>query len=343
MTPYQHHGRGTFVIDLRFDGVGRIKRASGTKNKRLWNDLKAMCRALYRGGRRDVLVAIRDGNLSFLEVWEHYRLGDWEKIPTAETMTRLDLAVGQWLERIRCGEDHLKSLHRSWGALLELAPKDATLRAVPEIVKAYRLEMEGEHHRTFNLARSAAQSFVRDLLGRDHRLWWAIHGTPTLSRQSLRRHHPCGVDEARELALRLGTKAGPMWWTLCTTGMGRKEYWGDWQVLGNRIAIHGTKREGRDRVVPMIAIPVRPMLTYWGFRQALRRLNVPQTLYDGRRTYSHLLETAQIPRTRRKLYMGQGKRDVLDLYEDHDVTTYLDGDAAKLRALLGAPAMWVVK
>jgi hypothetical protein len=42
------------------------------------------------------------------------------------------------------------------------------------------------------------------------------------------------------------------------------------------------------------------------------------------------MEEAGIPRTRRRLYLGHGAKDVTDLYEVHDVTAYLAEDAARL-------------
>jgi hypothetical protein len=345
MTPYKSHGRGTFEIDLRFAGVGRIHRASGTNDRKLLDELKVMCRTLYKAGRRDVLLALRDGKMSFLEVYSHFRLGEWERIPSAETMMSVDKVVDPWLERIDCSAAHRASLRRSWDELKALAPANPTLEDVPGMVRAFRDAKEGKHHRTYNLARTAAQALVRDKLGKDHRLWYAIAGIPTL-RESRKKGNPCTIDEARALAVELGRKAGAIWWTMCTTGMGRLEYWqqegSTWEVDGDAVRIHGTKRPGRDRIVPRISVPVRPELTYWGMRQALRRAECLQTVRDGRRSYANILEEAGITRTRRRLYMGHTTRDVLDLYEDHDVRKYIQDDGDRLRELLGAPIMWKV-
>lgn len=52
--------------------------------------------------------------------------------------------------------------------------------------------------------------------------------------------------------------------------------------------------------------------------------------YDLRRTYATWMEAAQIPRTRRRQYMGHSTGDVTDIYEQHEVDQYLIDDAAKL-------------
>jgi integrase len=59
------------------------------------------------------------------------------------------------------------------------------------------------------------------------------------------------------------------------------------------------------------------------------------TVYDLRRTYANWLEAAGIPRTRRRMYLGHGARDVTDLYESHEVKAFLVEDAAKLRRFVG--------
>ena len=194
--------------------------------------------------------------------------------------------------------------------------------------------MEGAHHRTFNLAKSAAMAFLRDVLGRTA-LWSDVAAIPMLP-VTRRKGHPCTVTEARAIAEQLGSKAGPMWWAMCITGMGKSEYlYRPWVVRDDHIEIPGTKRAGRDRIVPLIEIPARPTLTYAGFNSARRYRNVSHTLYDARRTYAHWLEMAGIPRSRRHAYMGHKTRDVLDLYEDHGPLVYVKDDAQKLRKLLG--------
>jgi hypothetical protein len=57
--------------------------------------------------------------------------------------------------------------------------------------------------------------------------------------------------------------------------------------------------------------------------------------YDLRRSDATWLETAGIPRTRRRLYLGHGTRTVTDLYERHQVEAFLAEDGARLRSFIG--------
>ena len=67
----------------------------------------------------------------------------------------------------------------------------------------------------------------------------------------------------------------------------------------------------------------------------MTKIGAPITPYDLRRTYMKWLELAVIPRTRRRLYMGHGAKDVSDLYETYEVTEFLIADAKKIRIALG--------
>ena len=115
--------------------------------------------------------------------------------------------------------------------------------------------------------------------------------------------------------------------------LGPTEYWGKWEDRGDRILIHGTKRSGRERFVPRFCAIGPPYFEYPAFRGALRDAGDPEVKpYDLRRSYANWLESAGIPRTRRKLYLGHGATDVTSLYEWHEVDKFLVEDAAKLRA-----------
>lgn len=67
MTPYQSNRRGSLILDRVFRGVGRLRRATGTKSVKLFEKFDKMLTTLYEGGRRDILISIRDGRLTILE------------------------------------------------------------------------------------------------------------------------------------------------------------------------------------------------------------------------------------------------------------------------------------
>jgi integrase len=335
MTPHQSNRRGSLILDRVFKGVGRVRRAAGTKNPKLFEKFDAMLSTLYEGGRRDVLISIRDGRLSILEVWEQFRLGHWDEIPTREHLEPLQRTFEAWTDEYDCSDKHRKSLKDSCNYLVGAAPKNARVVDLPEAVRAFRKQTV-DRARTFNLARSAAQAFLRSTLGRHSRLWQEVATIQT--RKVVAKFHKNPQTVAGALAIRdqLEPNAAAIWWTLCTTGMRPAELWGEWSVEGDRIKIIAAKKRERVvRFVPLLVTPTAPTMMPSGFDSALGRLGVKVAPYDGRRSYANWLEAAGIPRTRRKLYLGHGQTDVTDLYEWHEVKAFVVDDRAKLQAHIG--------
>jgi len=107
-------------------------------------------------------------------------------------------------------------------------------------------------------------------------------------------------------------------------GDGGKRILGQWSVRVDRVHIEGTKRAGRVRDVPLIRAPAVPRIHRRTFGDKLHERTRDFTTYDLRRTYATWLEDAGIPRTRRRMYLGHGERDVTDLYEARDVADFLE-------------------
>ncbi len=335
MTPHRDNQRGTLVLDRRFPGVGRIKRASGTTDGKLFNSLNLMLDTLWNMGRADLLLAIQAGRLHPMIVWAAFRRGALHELPDEISLTGLAGAVETWRLDLDCSAKHRSRLGQVFNALA--MPGNATLSDLPRLLKAYRFTARAAgHHRSFNLARAGVQAFLRDEVGKSHSLYAAATDVRSL-RVERREGNPQSPEEAR--AIRDALKQhGPSWWAMCCTGMMPDEYWGlKWRVGPNYVRILGTKREARKRDVPLICAPVVPSTkTSSGFAQALRKVTGGDVQpYDGRRTFMHWMEEAGITRTRRRMYMGHAVKDVADLYERHELARFLDDDGAKIRAYLG--------
>lgn len=338
-------GRGSFRLDRVFVGVGRISRASGTTDARLFKQLDQMLTSLHLAGRADVLAQVQSGTLRPLEVWAHFRSGKWHEIPAAGHLQPLSAVMPVWAETHQASPAHRRDRMGHVKALLVHARPGATLEDLPAVVAAYRSACEREGiGRTFNKARAAAQAFVRSTqaLGKHDPIWQRISAIRVLATTPKLDRHPVGVAEAKRVRKLLGGEAGRIWWDLCTSGMGPKEYWEDgWErerTLGG-LRIFGKKRKGRRRVVPLVLLPQRPMLTRDGMQSALRRLvrrgGPKVTLYVPRKSWTNWMVTARIPRNRRKSYLGHGG-DITDLYERPELRAWLRQDAAALKRVLRA-------
>lgn len=333
MTPHKNANRGTLILDRQFRGVGRIKRASGTNDPKMFKLMDSMLSTLRQSGRIDILQAIYSGALTPLEVWSRYRLGDLDRLPTVETLKLLKPSLEGWLTSAESGQWNRQSRKYAIAAILRLAKRSATVQDLPNLLRDYSAKAKGPA--MFNRTRAAMLAFVRDTVGKSH----PIHGRlmdVRVKKERKREGNPQTVEQLTILAGKLHPAEAAIAWAMALTGMGPGELWGSWTLMPDRIHIRGTKREGRVRDIPLVRSISKPTRTYRSFLDAVGEAS-DQTVkpYDLRKTFATWMEEAGIPRTRRKLYMGHGNTDVTDLYERHDVTRFLKEDGAKLRGLLG--------
>ena len=334
MTPFRSHGKGTYVLKGTFAGV-RVERASGTHDPRRLEDLHAMCRTLADAGRLDVLEDLRDGRVRLLGVWRHYRGGDWSRIPTAEHAKPLQETFEAWRETVP-GERHRSDLALALKQLLAHVRPSATVADLVPAVSSFRVRCARLGvGRQFNKVRDAASAFVKATLTRKHPLYQAIRAIDGLPVTRRFPKHPQTPGEARVIAETLGCPAGSVWWILCCTGMGPKEFWTDgWAIEDGHLHVHGQKRAGRDRLVPLIVEVEQTNLTRAAFELRLKRSGLGVTPYDARRSFANWMDQAGILEVNQQAYLGHGPKTITDLYRWHDVVRFLDEDAEKLVGFL---------
>jgi integrase len=331
MVHKQKRGR-SYVLDRQFKGVGRIKRASGTDDPRMFKLLDGMVGTLYKAGRVDILQAVQRGKLTLLEVWSRYRLGELDRLPTVETMRPLKAEMEAWVENADTGTWNRQSRRYGVRAILRLAKKDATVQDLPDLLRAYANTARGAT--MFNRARSAAQAFIRDTIGKSHPLYARARDVRA-KRIRTREGNPQTPQQLTVLTEKLHPAFAEIAWSMALTGMLPGELWGNWTQYRDRIHIHGTKRKGRKRDIPFVRSITKPSRKYRPFLEALGEASGQTVLpKDLRNTFANWMESAQVPRTRRKLYMGHGSTDVTDIYERHEVTQFLLADGARIRGFL---------
>lgn len=319
----------TKEFDRRFRHVGRIKRAWGTSHKPTIKAMEQMLDGLFQRGRLDILRWLQDKTYTPLEVYDAWRVNDLERLPTAATLAPLKETFEKWVSKKECSASHRLSLSQSLRHLLKASRSNPSVGDLPSVLSVVREKMQGKHPRSFNLARAAAQAFVKSTLKRSHPIYAAIGDIDPLPIVAQRGKHPATPTELAAITAKLDPQHSGIMWGMATTGMGPSEFWGKWEVRDDRILIHGTKRAGRERFIPRFTTVIRPAVLYPAFRRALAKHSALKP-YDLRRTYANWLESSGIPRTRRKLYLGHGASDVTDLYEWQQVEAFLAEDADRL-------------
>lgn len=350
MTPHKHSRKVTERIDRMFAGVGRIARAYGTSKPALRRKINRMLTALEDEGRLDLLRALRDRKLTPLQLYDAYQRHTLHQLPTADAAKPLALAWLRWTLDKECSLEHKRSLVQSLRHLLnaDVASPfgDAKLEEVakglprktiadlPDCVTATRKRLAA-HPRSFNLARSAAQAFLRETFKRSHPLWRDVTDVEPLVAKAQRLKRPQTAAGLVDLCKTVDADVEAAIWSMATTGMGPKEYWGGWEHRPHGIHIYGTKREGRDRDIPDLGYCSRPQLSRQAFEDRLvEQTGAAITPYDLRRSFSNWLEAAGIIRARRRMYMGHGPKDSTDLYEWHEVVQFLAADTERLKTWL---------
>lgn len=327
----------TLPIDVRIKGIGRIQFRSGTRDRKLRDRLADMLRVLPRQGHLELVRDLKSGRRTVLEVYDHFVHDTLDQLAGPSLDVPLLSAMESWLDRFGKSAQHVQSYR---DALSHLNPsRKALIRDLPYLLGEYRGACL-ETPRKFNVGRSMCLAFVRDTAGKHKSIYLDVQNVGSLTEAKQGRK---GLPLADALQLRdtLRPNAARCWWSMCLTGMNPKEYWGRWEVLSDRIRIHGTKRIGRSRDVPLIDYPVRPELKTWGFSTAMRTTGfVP---YQGRKTYGVWLDSIGLPKGRHDAYMGHGPRSMRDLYSAPEIAGFLQQDAQALRALLPQGGMRLVK
>lgn len=333
----------SLYVDRIFRGVGRIRRATGTSRPAVRNKINRMLTALAEDGRVETLRSVRDGNLDLMTLYAAYQAKEIDLLPQGKAAESLAVAWTRWVREKDCGDEHRRSLMKALPYLK--ASEGAMVADVPVLLAAARTRLL-DRATTFRLLRAACQGFIRSHLKKSHPLYAAVGDVPAMRVRPTVRRHPATVAELRLVAARMAPGHAAILWGMALTGMRPKEYWGPWSVDGHGVKIDGTKTRGAVRFVPLVSPIEPPRLAFVTFRHVLRVASDRQmSPYDLRRTYSNWIEGAGIQRTRRRLYMGHGNKDLTDLYEWHEVTAFLADDAAKIRAFVGSetPGLKIAK
>ena len=343
----------TLRLDRVFPGLGRIAVYTRTTRRSVFNELDAMLTVLFTAGRYDLLGELRDAakrplgqRLTPLFLLDAFRRGRLDQLPTTTSLRPLVESFRAWTVggNTRKGEPWSRwyaQAHRSVEhRIIAKARPGAPVAELPLLLAVHR-RAYANRKKTFDNDRTILLGFARDVCGRQSACYLQVAAVEPYRPGRMNKTHPQTVAELTawttapdaDTAAKVDPDTAACCWAMATTGMGPGEYWGSWERRLDRIVIHGTKREARERVVPDLGRCTEPPRIS---RQAFEDRLAEQTggafkPYDLRRTFVNWLEEAGVKRTRRRIYLGHKVRDVTDLYEDHDVTQFLREDAKVVR------------
>lgn len=362
MTPHKYTAGGSFVIDRRFRHLGRVHLASGIKSPatfRAFDDALTVMAADPVG--REWIRAMVRREAAPLDVWGAYRDGKWRQPPNPDTAKALVAAIAQWREdkKGEVSDDTYRVRRELVTRVTAAARSGATIAELPTVLRDLKRRMKAAPA-TFNLLRNYARAFVRDTLGTRHEIYQTIKhdvgpiAIPGHARKKERKRHPLTPAQVLLLASKFSTRKagggegapghGHVAIGMALTGMHPKEYFGAWDQAPTYVHVHGTKREGRERMVPKLfpsalwphPVLKRPTITKHSFERAFaaarQAAKLSCTPLDLRRSFANWMESAGLERTRRRIYRGHGPKDIGDLYETREILEHLAEDGARLIA-----------
>jgi hypothetical protein len=275
---HQSNARGSLVLDKRYRGIGRLKRATGTRDEKQFGLYVAMCDAFYAAGAEAWLKALMrgpgKGGIGFAEAWTLYkptngRVLDINRLPSPETARRLWAedeagaetgALAQWMAGRDVSKASKENADRDARALRRVAKPTATVADLPDLVKRFRdacLKRETQTRVQFNHVRSTALTFLRDTVGDRHQLYFgvkdvkplAVTRAPTSGLTAREVRAVCAALASHVGQRRHGAPMGPAcaaaFWALCTTGMRPAEFWAEaparWELLEDRVRVWASK------------------------------------------------------------------------------------------------------
>lgn len=330
---------GTLSFDHVYRGVGRIRRASGTNDVKLFHRYKAMLDELYESGRLQILRDIKDKHISVIEVFERYRDGTLNMIPDIKAVRPIRPSVDDFIATYPKWSDGTRTSYAyQYNNFLRVISPTTQIIDLPQALENYyRHCLDSDTPRKFNYLKDIISRYVRATFGKETELYRQCREVEGFSNKRRRQGRPLRPRKLFELINRLPNPYAHIACSMAFTGMGPKELYSDgWEYDSEySIRIHGQKRDARDRRIPRILDPTKPERRIDGLREQLKKLTEGKTQpYDLRRSYTLMLEASGIPQSRINSYMGWSERGLKDLYTSHEVEQYLKEDLELLRTHL---------
>ena len=292
--------------------------------------LKEMCRMLYEAGKDELLRDIREGRITLREVWAIYRTGNWQRLPSAQHALPFERTYKQWFAT----KPPAYARFARW-VQNAVTPAPATLAELRAALLHYRADCDAANRGAmFNRVLATIRAFLRDTVTTDHALYYNVASVEGLPEPVKRPKHPQNPERAMAIRGTLGGEIGEAWWALCCTGMLPDEFFsGKWAVEDGRVHVKGTKREARDRYVPLLTELRLSTMTKQQFERALRESGLGVRPKDGRDSFALWCDLAGIPQGWKRALMGHRAENVTQEYGWQESERILNDAETKLRDL----------
>jgi hypothetical protein len=337
------------MLVRQFKGVGRIRRASGTNDAKVFRQYEAAIQDLFDTGNLNALIALKEGQCSAKDLYMWWR-DKTRPVPWEADNSDLFVELNQWLDNSTLASTTVVGYRKCIGLLKKhTKTKHASVSDIPQLLEKFRLicaKATPPKVKTFNQTRAVALSFLRKRTGdKQNPVYLKVKNIDVLAENPWTKQKvnnpllPSEIDAA--LMKCDDKKLKDVIWFLCLTGMTPKEFLEDgWEIDDkiNAVRIFGRKRSGRyARLVPKVyqKLTASKEYSYRQLLEAFKQLFPERNLYDLRRTYAVWNNRAGIEQLHTKAYMGHGST-MTEKYMAQNVASWLLEDAAKLANYIAA-------
>lgn len=325
--------------------------------------MEAMLDRLYSSGKANFVRDLKLGLYTLPWLYAKDLSGELETLVTSTTLRPL-AEIHDWvLNHPQLAETTKRTYRVALAKALKGWPT-ASVHDMPQVLAAYRQRCEDDGtKRTFNLARSAFQSFATAIDGRHKPLWISLSNVRPI-RYKADSGKKLTYEDAMTMSWELasthrdGLHHVQILWSLLLSGMRRAEYLAGWTVYDQSILVESQgkqKQSGQaSRSIPRVSHtfkfsldsfdrwyrydgPHGPESRFTTFERRLRKLSDGKfSCHDLRHTFRTWCMLAGVPEVRAEAYMGHKAKasDMSALYTVHDVMPYLEADAAAISRYL---------
>jgi integrase len=345
---------GGWILERTLLPRRNIKIFTGKTEKGTVKKMDSMVDDLRSSGRDDILQSILDDpypSEKFKQYFVVYLKGQLLNPHTnLETVKPLREPLETWMKTWKGWNDKTrKDMTEKMNVMFRLVGKDfpnPTIEDIPALLRQYKsICDQKDTPYIFRHVKSCFQRFVREKYGKSSDIFQKISDVEVLpiyktsSNPSLSAKTPEQIDRLTKV---LPPEYRQMVWTMCTLGVGWKEYQSyvvrD-DIKTKRVIIEGTKMDRKDkrrrREVPYILPPHPPTCSEKWFYKILKRygkkVRMDVTVYSFRHSYSLWLRESGVPDWRVSMYMGHQPKTQTQSYQRSEVWKWLLEDGEKVR------------
>lgn len=349
---------GNLRFELTYPGLGptealcKIRRSSGTKDRKLFDRYVEMLDDLYHGRNpnHDQLRLIRDGKVSAAELYDRMKAGTLHLTPDLLTKKLAKPAIDQYLIEAVAKETLAANTKKSYQYKVNaffVAVGKLTIAELPVALTSYR-DSQRTNKRQFQYVKDIISGFLKESLGKRHQVYKDWLDVDTLGyKRPKEAGNPQPIYVLLKIRDNLPESHQASFMAMCFSGMMPSEFFPNkWaveqEIFQNQelqyLHIYGEKTEYRNRLVPLLIQPQIFLTSNNWFGEVLKNAtengkltgNQEFTPYDCRRSFELMMDNAGIPKNRQALYMGHSPKTQTEDYGVHNVKPYLMDDHAKL-------------